>query len=171
MAKNDKAAVRRAYIRRLENPYASLEIPEDDFEVVQASDLSDKERLYRLRGNPYAKLAMEEGGEEDAVSTPIVRQPVTPAPQSLSKKDFESRCRRIFGLYIPPLEKGRLRPHHRRFIERNGTRSPTARARLVRELEKYDLSSLHGVKAYFNRERDVFTEAKLQQIERLVKGD
>lgn len=168
MTKSDKAAIRKAYIRRLGNPYASLEIPEENFEIVQTSTISDEERLYRLRGNPYAKLQMDEA--EDAPPAPTVT-PTSDTPRRLSKAEFVARCRRIFGLYIPPFENGRLRTHHRRFIERNGSRSPMVRARLVQELEKYDLSTLRGVKAYFNREREVFTEEKLQQIERLIDGD
>ena len=41
----------------------------------------------------------------------------------------------------------------------------------MQELRRYDLSNEAGLRTYFNREEDAFTEAKLLQIEKSVKDD
>jgi hypothetical protein len=56
-----------------------------------------------------------------------------PAPGNvgeLSKTEFRSACRAIFGYYIPAIENGRLRAHHREFIIRNESSSGEKRFRL-----------------------------------------
>lgn len=169
MAKTpEKSAIRSAYLRRLGNPYASLEVPEDDFEISSAT-----QRYYRELQNPYAKLSLE--SETDQTNTvPLESAATVPKDAeraTLSKAEFRARCRQIFVQYIPHMEKGRLRPHHRRFISRNESRGPRVRALLARELAKYDLSTTQGVQAYFNREREVFTDDKLKQIERMYGDD
>jgi hypothetical protein len=63
------------------------------------------------------------------------------------------------------VEKGRLRRHHTNFITRNVGRAPGIRGALLAELRKFDLGDAPGFRARFNRERDVFTEAKLREIE------
>jgi hypothetical protein len=89
---------------------------------------------------------------------------------SLSKEGFIAGCRRIFRQYIPSVEKGRLRQHHRDFITRNQGRGGSIRHLLLQELSKYDLSGLPGMEARFNRERNDLTDQKLKQIERSVMG-
>ena len=89
----------------------------------------------------------------------------------LSKTEFQSACRAIFRYYIPAIENGRLRGHHREFITRNESRSGEKRFRLFSELRRYDLSSIPGINPQFNRERDALTGAKLWEIERIVGGE
>lgn len=150
----------KAYLKRLGNPYASLQI-------------GDEPRSYRLLENPYAKLSGMEEVEEsrEASPEPVLMSLVESARGSLSKVEFRARSRRIFRQYVPALEKGRLRAHHRDFITRNESCSPTRRYRLVKQLEKYDLSEVQGLKAQFNREREALTDEKLIQIERLVDSE
>jgi hypothetical protein len=88
----------------------------------------------------------------------------------LSKTEFESACRAIFRYYIPAIENGRLRAHHREFITRNESSSAQRRFRLHSELKRYDLASIPGMTPRFNRERDALTDAKLREIERMVGG-
>jgi hypothetical protein len=89
----------------------------------------------------------------------------------LSKTEFRAGCRAIFGYYIPAIENGRLRAHHREFITRNESSSGEKRFRLYSELKRYDLSSIIGINPHFNRERDALTDAKLREIERIVGGE
>jgi hypothetical protein len=83
----------------------------------------------------------------------------------MSKATFRAECQRIFRPYIPELEAGKLKQHHRDFITRNEDQPAVIRARLIAELRKYDLSG-SGLSPQFNRERDVFTEEKLRLIEK-----
>ena len=137
--------------------------------------LTDAEHEYvRRLGNPYASLSVavevEQGVHE--IGVPAVTVSASDVPNaSISKQDFEGECRRIFRQYIPALEKGRLRPHHRAFITRNHSRSPALRYRLLEQLRKYDLSHIRGLQIQFNREREELTAGKLTQIERAVIGE
>src|SRR5205809_6161751 len=105
----------RAALRRLGNPYASLQIGDevevdDDFEV-----LTDEQHTYIHRlENQYAILSVALRAPEKSAEVSAATE-----EQPLSKADFDKECRRIFRPYIPALEKGRLRPHHRDFITRN----------------------------------------------------
>ena len=152
----------QTYLRVLGNPYASAQMFDDDEDVP-------KNAVYRLRGNPYAKLALEEvrqglPNSESSVSSKLV--PKRQSAQSLSKADFRAQARGIFEQYIPPIEKGRLRTHHRDFITRNEASSPSRRHRLIARLKKYDISAMQGIMPQFNRERDALTESKLLEVER-----
>lgn len=91
--------------------------------------------------------------------------------EGLSKTEFRLGCRVIFRYYIPALENGRLRAHHREFITRNESSSGQKRFRLYSELKRYDLSPITGITPRFNRERDALTDAKLRDIERIVGGE
>lgn len=128
---------RRAHIRALEDPYASLSV--DDVPTVPRG-------VGQSRPRAVARL-------------------------TCSKAEFQARCRAIFAGYMPALERGRLRDHHRDFVLRNESRSPDMRYRLLAQLSKYDLSAHTGLTGRFNRERDVFTEQKLRAIERDAEGE
>jgi len=148
----------RDALRVLGNPYASLQAYEDP----EIRSLTAKERTYKRRlEDPYASLSIgiPEGTSSLAVKAPAVQ------PVGVPKAEFERECRRIFGQYIPAVEKGRLRRHHTNFITRNVGRAPGIRGALLAELRKFDLGDALGFRARFNRERDVFTEAKLREIE------
>lgn len=159
-----KSEILKAYLKRLENPYASLQVS-NDAEQKDASEVSSVSQRPYVR-HPYAYASMEV--ESDVSSSAIAKQPVKGA---LAKAEFRARCRRIFEQYIPTIEKGRLRTHHRDFIARNESRSPTTRYLLINKLQKYDLSTVPGLKARFNRERELLTDEKLKQIERLVDSE
>lgn len=121
--RSDAAAVRKA-LRRLGNPYAKLQIDEDSAQVKpHLRPLTEAERAYVQRTeNPYASLSVADAGEEAvqqrSVTVPGVEGGVTSKP-SISQRDFEGECRRIFRQYIPSAEKGKIRRHHREFILRN----------------------------------------------------
>ena len=162
----------RAYLHRLGNPYASLQV-RDDPENDEHEVPNNASRLYHLLENPYATLSMGKEAEKPRETSPeSTNSSSVKAPRgSLSKADFCARSSRIFKQYIPAPEKGRLRAHHRDFITRNESCSSTRRYRLVKQLEKFDLSNIEGIKTRFNRERELFTDEKLKQIERLVDSE
>ena len=147
----------------------------DTTPVADFLPLTDAEHAYvRRQENPYASLCVavevDLSAREKSVDTVTV--PMSDAPNtSISKQDFEAECRRIFRQYIPALEKGRLRPHHRAFITRNHSRTPSLRNSLLEQLRKYDLSNIRGLQVKFNREREELTADKLEQIERAVIGE
>ncbi len=170
MAENSgKPDYMRAYLKRLGNPYASLQVVDDAGQKDASIISNDPQRPY-VR-HPYAYASMEadsDTAESDVTSCAISKHP---AKVVLTKAEFRARCRRIFEQYIPAIEKGRLRRYHRDFITRNESRTPTTRYLLVSELQKYDLSTIPGLKAHFNRETESLTEAKLKQIERLFDSE
>jgi len=114
-----------------------------------------------LRNSPEAREYLTKLGNRASTPGNVAK---------LSKAEFRAACRAVFGYYVPAIEKGRLRTHHREFITRNESSSNEKRFRLYSELKRYDLSSITGLKSHFNRERDALTDAKLREIERLV-GD
>lgn len=168
----DPAAVREA-LRRLGNPYAKLEIDEDSAQLKPELRPLAEAQLANVRRteNPYASLSVADAGEEPvqqrSVSVPRVRGGVAPKT-TISQRDFEAECRRIFRQYIPSAEKGKIRPHHREFIVRNRPRPSHVRYRLVEGLREYDLSDIPGFEVLYNREREELTAQKLTKIERAV---
>lgn len=158
----------QAYLRALGNPYASSQMFDEERPVVVA-----RSKFY-LGENPYAKLVL---GENDHTSNDLVPtrlpslEPAQPKNWTLSKTEFRARAKCIFEQYIPALEKGKLRIHHRDFITRNETCSPHKRFRLIKALQKYDISAMQGVIPQFNRERDSLTESKLKEVERLADDE
>jgi hypothetical protein len=184
----------RAALKRLGNPYALTQVdgfvdePPAQLAQVSSEPLakppSDRRKSARLAsnqqdlfaqpsppndgtpsGNPYASLAniVDEPISTAARSTPE-------RADSMSQADFDSGCRRIFSQYIPALERGRLRPEHRDFIDRNKTRAGGIRAKLLKALQKYDLSHL-TLQPQFNRESESVTAQKLKEIEQSVGED
>ena len=161
------------------NPYASLQV--DDFEpeteavtatapvALALAPTNDTliRRYVRISQDPYAALAFAD--DEDAVA----QQPVAALSSKLARCEYRkiSSGRRpaAFLRFILAAENGVLRSHHRDFIVRNENRSGEARARLIDQLSRYDLTDLplHG---HFNRERDPFTIGKLSQIEKAALG-
>ncbi len=133
-----------AYVKSLEDPYASLSIYD------QPDEHANQEMVAEEQGSPLASRP----GRFD----------------SLSKTDFRLRCRQILRQYIPPTERGHLRPHHRDFITRNESRSPEQRYLIWKELNRYDLSAAGNFKPHFNREQDSLTKEKLLQIEKTVES-
>jgi hypothetical protein len=178
----------------LENPYASLqvrEVPGEDLatsaqvsdnrptaprQFVRSPTQVDLFTLQRRQsaavvdpphGNPYARLANIDDNGPSIVETHGPGQD----PGEISQTAFETGCRRIFGQYIPLLERGHLRHEHRDFIARNRSRSAKVRFKLLEALRRYDLSDLPAMQPQFNREDGRLTAKKLVEIERSVIKD
>lgn len=164
-----KAEALKAYLKRMENPYLSLQVTDDaeDQTVIDATSAA----IQPYVRHPYAFLSAPENENDTPLHKVAVARPVKKTSGTLSKAEFRHRCRRIFEQYIPAMEESRLRKHHQDFIARNESASPAARHLLFSELQKYDLSNEPGLRARFNRERDSLTEEKLKQIESLVHSE
>jgi hypothetical protein len=161
----------RARLRQLGNPYASLQLSDEDDDAVTHPSTSPKELTLKLTQNPWATLYY---GADDPAHAPATVSPAqirASVSLKLSKSEFRQACRGIFRCYIPEIEKGHIRDHHRDFIVRNESRSATKRFQVLEALRRYDLSSVPGFQAHFNRERDVFTDTKLREIEKLIGDD
>lgn len=160
----------RAYIKALGNPYASLSIYGEGDESVKCSTSAKKVRQYLNNSqNPYAVLGLYEESGPEMPSVKKKVQPVQPVPEGkLSKKDFQTKCRRILMQYVPAEERRVLRSHHRDFVTRNESRSAEDRFLLVHHLSKYDLSNTGNYLPHFNRERDPLTVKKLKEIEKKI---
>jgi hypothetical protein len=140
----------------------SAEMDDEDL----SAPTPEQSAYLRRQQNPYAKLSvLAPGGETKLAKTNEVREPLE-STRGMSKKDFVSGCGRIFGFYVPSIEKVRLRPHQRAFIERNHDKSAEMRRKIYERLRKYDLSDLAGLEGRFNREDDDLTEEKLKEIEK-----
>lgn len=162
---------KHAIVKASGNPYASLyEFGDPDGDDCLAMKKEQEHRYLKKLENPYASLAVLGDSEETPVSVPLPDQTATKlhisSPSKVSKKDFRANCSRIFSQYVPMEEGRKLRPHHRDFITRNENRSGGERGRLLAMLSKYDLSGSGNYLPRFNREKDVLTNAKLQQVER-----
>jgi len=173
----------RDYLRRLGNPYAFLEYEAGAEETRGEAAAAPTTYLKPYVRHPYANIqadAEAPGSSPNvAVGSPLTSATGQPAARAairapratkadVSQAAFRRQSRAVFRRYIPKAEAGKLRPHHRDFIERNVGRPPQQRQRLLDELRRYDLASIPGLTAHFNREREIFTESKLAQIERLV---
>lgn len=156
----------RKVIRARGNPYWKIQA-RDEGEANNPTEAQRRAYLRKLE-NPHAFYAvMGEGAESSSVQSNGTEEERTKAQlPGVSKTEFQRRCRSVFAQYIPEIEKGRIRTHHRQFIVRNEGASPLRRARLLAGLEKYDLSKVQGLSPQFNRERDVLTESKLRALER-----
>ena len=156
----------RIALRKSQNPYASHYYRPGDADSLA----SVRERL-RASENPYAFHHYFEAELDVATATApaLLAATVSAAVRKrLSKVDFEAGCRSIFRRYMPDMERAKLRPHHQNFIRRNVTCSPERRYALLEQLKRYDLGGELGLRTYFNREEEAFTEAKLRKIEESV---
>ena len=159
-------------LRRLGNPYASLQVKDEEMDSSIVVADSSRATQFRLSENPYAwHFYFGDDAPESPALTQIAPAPAVPSSGELSKSAFRDQVRAIFRPYIPAAEHGKLRDHHREFIARNESRAPRVRYQLVAQLRKYDLSNLSGMKPLFNREEAAFTKEKLAEIERVVGSD
>jgi hypothetical protein len=151
----------RALIRASNNPYATLyyDAPPEADTMLEA---------YRARGNPYAKLSSELETSFSGHPERRIIQPSVVAGKT-AKADFRNQCTTLFRQYIPKSENGRLRQHHKAFIERNENREASTRFLIVQSLRRYDLGT-SGIRAQFNREEGFFSEQKLTSIEAEFDG-
>lgn len=175
----------RQFLKRLGNPYASVQLEGLEDEVAIAP--TNPARVARIAapeqrdffahhspqsspaeapsGNPYAVLAQLEDPE---TPSHLAEDSLNRDSETASQAEFERSSRRIFAQYIPALERGKLRPEHREFIARNKGRSGRIRYRLIKALQRYDLSNIVGLQPQFNREREELTAKKLAEVERSV---
>jgi hypothetical protein len=137
-----------------------------DDELMEPTE--EQTAYLRRQGNQYAKLSVLL--PEETAGSATAGQSYN-SKSTASKEEFDAYCRKIFGFYIPAAEKGRLRPHHRNFINRNQARSPAGRYKIMQLLKRYEFSSHSAMEAQFNRERPELTESKLREIERAVDAD
>lgn len=129
----------RAYVRKLENPYASVQLEEDTQKSPDAAMSMQNREIYRRSENPHAfhyYADSPEPGTQPSVSERSARSRSTKC--FLSKAAFRSRCQAIFRPYIPIMERGQLRPHHRDFIARNESQPGDVRFALIEKLQRYD---------------------------------
>jgi hypothetical protein len=132
------------------------------FEVNESNEEASAHALWKRSENPYARDFYL---SQQKTEVPIESPSSLSKEGTLSQADFEKRARAIFRPYIPAEEHGSLRPHYREFIERNKSRSPQFRFKLIGQLRRYDLSDLGGLSGKFNREEEAFTKEKLLEIE------
>jgi hypothetical protein len=147
----------QAALRRMRNPYAALQLEEN-----ASDEAASAHALWKRSENPYAR---EFYLSQQQVAEPLLQDSPPPPEGTLTQADFEKRARAIFRPYIPAEEHGTLRPHYREFIERNKSRTPQFRFKLIGHLRRYDLSDLGGLSGQFNREEEAFTKEKLLEIE------
>jgi len=84
---------------------------------------------------------------------------------SITKRDFETRCRAIFKSYTALSPNGKaLDERYRVFIAKNADRDGIERAKILRGLKRYDLSDLASHDPMLNRELGDIVRDKLNQI-------
>lgn len=156
----------RVDLRKSGNPYAAHYYDPSGQEQARTA-----KEFYHLSENPHAReyYLGDVAVEAHAASLPDIDGEVAVDRKRLSKSDFEAGCRAVFRRYMPEMERSKLRPHHQDFIRRNSAASPERRYALLQELRRYDLTNETGLRTYFNREEDAFTEAKLRKIEESAK--
>lgn len=157
-------------IRKSGNPYWGAELDLQEAESQQ-SLAAAAHAEFKARQNPHA--FDHYFGEAAAVAADVAHAIPAKADgtgSGISQAAFERRTRTIFAGYLPASGTKRLRPHHLAFITRNKSRSARVRGALIRQLEKYDVRTSGHFSTQFNREREVFTEAKLAEIERAVEA-
>ena len=88
-----------------------------------------------------------------------------PVRRSISRKSFDSGCREIFRQY-PPLrgQKRGLDSRFLKFLRENGQRSGEERARVLQNLQRYELSDLHTHDPMLNRQFGITLDKKLAKI-------
>ena len=151
MSENNYTKKQLDFIRLLEDPYAKLSFTDP------ISDYITK------LGNPYAKLCdlyVPEQKENWPINKNII------ITNTVTKKEFNKDCKRIFMQYIPHAARKKIRPEHLDFITRNENRTSEERFILLNELKKYDISCHGEYHSYFNREHEELTDRKLRIIEK-----
>lgn len=155
--------------RKYYNHMAAQNLSFGFFDNLGRNELKGKLAWLEKSKDPYTYYDLFGDPKEvpaSGITTPAANMAQTLQQRKMSKRDFNSTCRRIFLLYIPPAEGQLLRPHYRDFIARNENRSPEERFLLAETLSQYDFSKTGNFKPHFNREKEFLTVAKLQQIEK-----
>lgn len=166
---------RGKYLRRLENPYATLDVEEE----------RDPRRQYIfLLQNPYANLEVDRlttvGPSRPLVNSranaparqpsllglePVTERKGRASKATLSKAEFEAKCRAIFRQYTPFSDiRHRLRAEYTEFIFEGKALEGPSRFAILSELQRYDLATLGEIRPYLNREREAELRSKLKSI-------
>lgn len=130
---------RHAYLKKLQNPYAALAIfGEDQTKAVASVDSSSSAQLEIKFISPQNEL---------------------------SKSEFRLRVREILLPYEPLRGTRRvaLRSQFRAFIQANEDKPSRVRAAILRDLQRYDLSSMGALNPHLNREGSAIL-SKLDKI-------
>jgi 5'-nucleotidase len=126
--------------------------------------------LYGVKNKP-------EPAQRIAVPTPVPEVPVTPetvltvpmevlSAGTLNKRDFEIGCRSIFRSYTP-MASGKntvLNERFRVFISENSAKTPEERAKILKNLSRYDLTGVASHEPMLNREIESMLVRKLAKI-------
>ena len=84
---------------------------------------------------------------------------------SITRKDFETRCRAIFRSYTPLSRHNKaIDERFRVFVAQNAIRSGDARAKILMSLEKYNLADLTQHDPSLNRELGDIVYTKLEKV-------
>jgi hypothetical protein len=152
-------------LRRLENPYAKLSMGEE---------MDDRQAFIRLLQDPYAVIETSDDSlfgsiaaehQNLAISNETELLPANNGVQSISQRDFATRCRSIFMQYTPLTDGHQhLQPDYQDFIVRGKKKDGRVRIAILEDLERFDLSDLGGIKPHLNRERVAALRAKLTAI-------
>lgn len=118
---------------------------------------------------PVTPAAPVEGGRgirtPDPVEIAATAAVELDAVTSITKKDFETRCRAIFRSYTPFSQNGKaLDERFRVFVAENADRGGAERAKILRGLEKYNLADLTQHDPALNRELGDIVRDKLAKI-------
>jgi 5'-nucleotidase len=119
---------------------------------VEAAAPAPAEGGRRIRTPDAIEIAAAAAAELDAVT-------------SVTKRDFETRCRAIFRSYTPLSQKGRsVDERFRVFVAENADRSGEERAEILRGLEKYNLADITQHDPTLNRELGDIVRDKLAKV-------
>lgn len=118
---------------------------------------------------PLAPAAPAEGGRGIRTPGPVEIAATAAAEldavTSITKRDFETRCRAIFRSYTPFSQNGKaLDERFRVFVAENADRSGEERAKILRGLEKYNLADLTHHDPALNRELGDIVRDKLAKV-------
>lgn len=162
---NDSA---RAYVKLLQNPYASLSVYDLQAEEPDSSPkISVKSKQSRLREmqNPYAYLDFDDGSEADKVEQPTLSQAVIsfPAVSDLGNKpprqkpashpSLEKELDDMLKLYRPYVARSEwalVTEYRSKFLEL-AARTPTNVSRVIERLQKLKFSLMPNEKVENNR--------------------
>jgi 5'-nucleotidase len=142
---------------------------DQEHHILPASKLVPAGHVPYGIANETPMLAAVAESESVTVAPPVgTAASTTTNPEStefLTRKDFETQCRAIFRRYTALSQKGRvLNERYRLFISEHGKRNGRDRAKIVHELERYDLGDLTTHDPILNRELGEIVRRKLDAL-------
>ncbi len=131
---------------------------------------------------PYGVKNQPEVAQRIGLRAPAPKVPITPAPiltvqmeevstGSLNKRDFEIGCRSIFRSYTPMASGGNhlINERFRVFISENSIKTPAERAKILKNLSRYDLTGIVSHEPMLNREIESMLVRKLAKISKTTE--